>query len=104
MSHIICTSLVFAAVMLNAVPVFAKGASAIVYIAPGAVLQESGTRTSGNGFVHLGGGGGYVFRDGIGIGADGSAISQVFGGTRGAVSIDGEYHFRRHRATRWGDD
>jgi hypothetical protein len=97
MSNIIRTSIVCAAVLLNSAPVFGQGASAFVYIAPGAVLQKSGTQASGDGFVHVGGGGGYVFKNGIGIEADGGVISQLFEGTRGAVSIDGGYHFRLHK-------
>jgi hypothetical protein len=65
-----------------------------VYLAPGGALTRA---FAGDAFVHFGGGGEYVMKNGIGVGADGGAIGLLFGGTIGTISLNGSYHFRRQR-------
>jgi hypothetical protein len=65
-----------------------------VYVAPGGALTPA---FAGDAFVHFGGGGEYVMKNGIGVGADAGAIGLLFGGTTGTLSLNGYYHFRRQR-------
>jgi len=65
-----------------------------VYLAPGGALTRA---FAGDAFVHFGGGGEYVMKNGIGVGADAGAIGLLFGGTTGTLSLNGYYHFRRQR-------
>jgi hypothetical protein len=65
-----------------------------VYVAPGGALTRA---FAGDAFVHFGGGGEYVMKNGIGAGIDGGAIGLLFGGTTGTLSLNGFYHFRRQR-------
>jgi hypothetical protein len=67
---------------------------AFVYVAPGGALTRA---FAGDVFVHFGGGGEYVMKNGIGVGADAGAIGLLFGGTTGTLSLNGYYHFRRQR-------
>jgi hypothetical protein len=67
---------------------------AFVYVAPGGALTGA---FGGDAFVHFGGGGEYVMKNGIGVGADAGAIGLLFGGTTGTLSLNGSYHFRRQR-------
>jgi hypothetical protein len=67
---------------------------AFVYVAPGGTLTRA---FAGDVFVHFGGGGEYVMKNGIGVGADAGAIGLLFGGTTGTLSLNGYYHFRRQR-------
>jgi hypothetical protein len=48
-----------------------------VYLAPGASLTRA---FAGDAFVHSGGGGEYVMKKGIGVGAEGGVIGVLFGG------------------------
>jgi hypothetical protein len=65
-----------------------------VYLAPGGALTRA---FAGDLFVHFGGGGEYVMKNGIGLGADAGAIGLLFGGTTGTLSLTGSYHFRQQR-------
>jgi hypothetical protein len=67
---------------------------AFVYLAPGGALTRA---FAGDVFLHFGGGGEYVLRNGIGLGADAGAIGLLFGGTTGTLSLNGSYHFRHQR-------
>ena len=65
-----------------------------MYVAPGGALTRA---FAGDVFVHFGGGGEYVMKSGIGVGADAGAIGLLFGGTTGTLLLNGYYHFRRQR-------
>ena len=83
------------AVALFAASMPALGQSHVfVYLAPGGALTRA---FAGDVFVHFGGGGEYVMKNGIGLGADAGAIGLLFGGTTGTLSLNGYYHFRRRR-------
>ena len=87
--------LIRTAVILLAAVMPALGQSHVfVYLAPGAALTRA---FAGDVFVHFGGGGEYVMKKGIGIGADAGAIGLLFGGTTGTLSLNGYYHFRHQR-------
>jgi hypothetical protein len=79
--------------LIASLPALAQS-HAFVYLAPGG--QETGFpgNASGDVFAHFGGGGEYVTKSGIGIGADAGAMGFLFGGTFGTFSVDGSYHFR----------
>jgi hypothetical protein len=87
--------LIRTAVILLAASMPALGQSHVfVYVAPGGALTRE---FAGDVFVHFGGGGEYVMKHGIGVGADAGAIGLLFGGTTGTLSLNGYYHFRRRR-------
>jgi hypothetical protein len=87
--------LIRTAVLLLASGMPAPGQSHVfVYVAPGGALTRA---FAGDVFVHFGGGGEYVMKNGIGVGADAGAIGLLFGGTTGTLSLNGYYHFRRQR-------
>jgi len=83
------------AIILLVASTSALGQSHIfLYVAPGGAL----TRTfAGDAFVHFGGGGEYVLKNGIGLGADAGAIGLLFTGTTGTFWLNGSYHFRHER-------
>jgi hypothetical protein len=87
--------LIRTAVILLAAATPALGQSHVfVYVAPGGALTRA---FAGDAFVHFGGGGEYVMKNGLGVGADAGAIGLLFGGTTGTLSLNGSYHFRRQR-------
>ncbi len=65
-----------------------------MYLAPGGALTRA---FAGDAFVHFGGGGEYVMKNGLGVGADAGAIGLLFSGTTGTLSLNGSYHFRHRR-------
>ncbi|HEY4365045.1 MAG TPA: hypothetical protein VGN17_29040 [Bryobacteraceae bacterium] len=79
-----------AVLLFAALPALAQS-HAYVYIAPG--LQSANGSTFGDALLHLGGGGEFVMKNGIGVGADGGVLGVIFGDTLGTVSVDGFYHF-----------
>jgi hypothetical protein len=83
-----------AAAMFSFLPVFAQGPSAFVYGAAAGEFIVSSGPTHGDALIHIGGGGEYVTRSGIGVGADGGVLSSFFQGSGGTLSVDGSYHFR----------
>ncbi len=83
------------ALLIASIPALAQS-HAFVYVAPGGMATWSPS-LHGDAFVHLGGGGEYVTKSGLGIGADAGAMGELFRGTGGTFSVDGSYHFRRQR-------
>ena len=83
-----------AVILLAAVMPALAQSHVFAYIAPGAALTRA---FAGDAFVHFGGGGEYVMKNGIGFGADAGAIGLLFSGTTGTLSLNGYYHFRRER-------
>jgi hypothetical protein len=92
-----CILLVGATLIFGVLPAFPQSASGFVYGAAGGELTRYSGHSSGDALLHLGGGGEYVTRSGIGIEADGGVLGVLFGGTRGTFSVGGSYHFRRKR-------
>jgi hypothetical protein len=83
------------AVLLLAASIPALGQpQAFIYLAPGGALTRA---FAGDVFVHFGGGGEYVLKNDIGVGADAGVIGSLFGGTTGTLSLTGSYHFRHER-------
>jgi hypothetical protein len=66
------------------------------YVAAGGALTSS-SGIHGDALGHFGGGGEYVIKNGIGIGADAGAMGELFGSTFGTFSLDASYHFRRQK-------
>jgi Outer membrane protein beta-barrel domain len=85
----------FVALLIASIPALAQS-HVFVYVAPGGVATWSPS-LHGDAFVHLGGGGEFVLKNGLGVGADAGAMGELFGGTTGTFSLDGSYHFRRQR-------
>jgi len=71
-----------------------------VFVAPGVANYGNNIETPGvkgtTGFIHLGLGGEYLFKNTLGAGAEVGFLERTDLGSLGAASINGYYHFKRN--------
>ena len=71
-----------------------------VFVAPGVASYGSSPETpaenGSSGFIHLGFGGEYVFKNTIGAGGEVGFLGRTDLGALGAASLNGYYHFKRN--------